>query len=89
MTKKKEIHYKNSICSTCIKMDACGYIHDDGFQEKCCHHLHKNRIIENGDIITLIQCYYRTRDSDDRSILKRSDAIVDKINIKYKELILI
>ena len=35
------------------------------------------------DLIDLIQCYYRTRDSDDFSICGRSDEIVDKIAQKY------
>ena len=35
------------------------------------------------DIIDLIQCYWRTRDSDDSSILERSDKIVKKIALKH------
>lgn len=39
--------------------------------------------IEERDFIDLIQCYYRTRDSDDLSILGRSDKIVDNIAKRY------
>lgn len=39
--------------------------------------------IEKKDLIDLIQCYYRTRDSNDRDILERSDKIVNTIAQKY------
>ena len=39
--------------------------------------------VSERDIIDLIQCYYRTRGSDDLSICGRSDEIVDKIAQKY------
>ncbi|KKN10004.1 hypothetical protein LCGC14_1040870 [marine sediment metagenome] len=43
----------------------------------------RNTFKVNKDIINLIQCYYRTRDSDDFTILGRSDEIVDRIAFKY------
>ena len=39
--------------------------------------------ITERDFIDLIQCYYRTRDSDDPWILERSDLIVDNIARKH------
>ena len=41
--------------------------------------------VEKRDLIDLVQCYYRTRDSDDPDILERSDKIVDTIWSKYHE----
>lgn len=41
--------------------------------------------VKKRDFIDIIQCYYRTRDSDDSSILERSDKIVDDIVKKYNK----
>lgn len=41
------------------------------------------KIIEERDLIDLIQCYYRVRDSDDQLIIGRSDNIVDRIAKKH------
>jgi len=43
----------------------------------------KKITVQERDFIDLIQCYHRTRDSNDLSILGRSDEIVDNIAKKY------